>query len=391
MTKTDTLLQQIDAIRRKYEGIATITGENFNIFRILKIETREVRLHSALIAELLNPSGSHGQKDLFLKAFTQTVGIDDFGNGDLSNAEVRVEEVGEYGRIDIVIKSKSGKPVVIENKIFASDIDGQLAGYKKKYPSCHLLYLTLDGREPSKQSITDKEKYERLQKDKDYCTISYKETILSWLLKCRNQASDHPMLRETLTQYINLVKYLTHQTMNVQTKSEIVATILKNPENIETAENIANTWEAVKLKIIGELKPKIKEIANELNLLIEFDKDEKYILGKKESGFWFYKEGWHYCIYFYFINHFEDMHFGVHILSDGESQDSSFKDVLHKMLLTDVGDGFSNDHWLWATPFKEWSETSWKDVSTMIPVAIKENIEKIMAALEGFNDFSQPA
>ena len=44
-------------------------GEHFNIFEILGIKTSEVRLHSAIIAELLNPNGNHGLGDKFLKAF----------------------------------------------------------------------------------------------------------------------------------------------------------------------------------------------------------------------------------------------------------------------------------------------------------------------------------
>lgn len=36
-------------------------GDFFNIFSILKMETDEVKTHSAFLAELLNPKGSHGQ------------------------------------------------------------------------------------------------------------------------------------------------------------------------------------------------------------------------------------------------------------------------------------------------------------------------------------------
>ena len=63
------LLQQVSAIQIKYEKIAEVTGENFNIFRILKLETNEVKMHSAFLVELLNAKGSHGQKDVFLKFY----------------------------------------------------------------------------------------------------------------------------------------------------------------------------------------------------------------------------------------------------------------------------------------------------------------------------------
>lgn len=38
-------------------------GELFNIFNVLDLRTNEVRIHSAFIAELLNPDGNHGLGD----------------------------------------------------------------------------------------------------------------------------------------------------------------------------------------------------------------------------------------------------------------------------------------------------------------------------------------
>jgi len=58
------LLNQVSSIVTQYDKIARITGENFNVFNVLKLSTSEVRTHSALLAELLNPEGSHGQKGI---------------------------------------------------------------------------------------------------------------------------------------------------------------------------------------------------------------------------------------------------------------------------------------------------------------------------------------
>ena len=71
------LLTQIHVIQKKYDDIAEITGENFNIFKILKLEAHEVKTHSAFLAELLNPMGSHSLKDAFLKLFIEIVVSDD--------------------------------------------------------------------------------------------------------------------------------------------------------------------------------------------------------------------------------------------------------------------------------------------------------------------------
>ena len=44
-------------------------GEYFNIFEVLNLAHYEEKLHTPFITELLNPQGSHGLKDSFLRAF----------------------------------------------------------------------------------------------------------------------------------------------------------------------------------------------------------------------------------------------------------------------------------------------------------------------------------
>jgi hypothetical protein len=75
MNEIENLLYQITAIRKQYDKMAELTGENFNVFKVLGLTTNEVRTHSAFIAELLNPKGSHGQKDVFLKLFLEVLDI----------------------------------------------------------------------------------------------------------------------------------------------------------------------------------------------------------------------------------------------------------------------------------------------------------------------------
>ena len=44
-------------------------GDRFNVFNVIGLWSEEVRLHSAMIRELLDPSGSHGCSDRFLRLF----------------------------------------------------------------------------------------------------------------------------------------------------------------------------------------------------------------------------------------------------------------------------------------------------------------------------------
>ena len=109
------MLSQVSSLRRTQQKLALLSGENFNVFRILGLESREVRMHSAFLGELLNPAGSHGLKDAFLKLFVealnkkQTPETKKFAEFDTAAAHLVVEhDIGRIttdyqqgGRIDI--------------------------------------------------------------------------------------------------------------------------------------------------------------------------------------------------------------------------------------------------------------------------------------------------
>ena len=62
------LLHHAEVIFQKYEKITQYTGEQFNIFSILYLNSKEL-IHSKFIGYLLNPKGQHQQNDLFLNLF----------------------------------------------------------------------------------------------------------------------------------------------------------------------------------------------------------------------------------------------------------------------------------------------------------------------------------
>jgi len=227
-TTIQNLLQQVSAINKKYEEMARISGANYNVFEILKLSTNEVRTHSAFIGELLNPKGSHGQKDKYLKLFIEELGIKNFST---ENATIELEKFIGYipedynkgGYIDIFIFDREKHVIAIENKIFAGDQKNQLKRYykycKESTKNFHLFYLTLEGNDASDFSK------EGLKEEIDYYNISYKEKILSWMEKCTQSSFNLPIIRESLVQYINLIKNLTKQNMSNEMKKEILDVI----------------------------------------------------------------------------------------------------------------------------------------------------------------------
>ena len=130
-------------------------GEQFNIFHACGVNHYETR-HSAILAEFLNPEGSHGQGDVYLKAFLDVVPFP--FRFDTSTAKVTTEFPTSDGRMDILITNAKGQAVIIENKIYAGDQWEQLKRYNtfasRQYHAGNyaILYLTLWGNEASEQS-----------------------------------------------------------------------------------------------------------------------------------------------------------------------------------------------------------------------------------------------
>jgi hypothetical protein len=269
----ENLLSQVRLIVKKYEEIADKTGENFNVFRILKLSTNEVRTHSAFLAELLDPNGSHGMKEIFLTKFLLQQRekfmenenfLKKFENFEPKFARVSTEEqIGminmdnlEGGRIDLVIKDHAGRAILFENKIYAGDEKAQLIRYRSAYKSAPIFYLTLDGKVPSEVSIkadlNNMSGFNNLEERKDFVCISYKEDIVEWLTSCHKEAVAFPLLRETLLQYINLIKHLTGITMDNNLKNEIAALIVDSSENIKAADVISSN--VAEAKILLQLK-----------------------------------------------------------------------------------------------------------------------------------------
>lgn len=290
MDKIQNLLQQVSIIQKKYDEIAKITGENFNIFSIMRAESDEVRTHSRIIAEFLNPKGKHCQGSVFLKLFFEHIGFlnDIKENFDFDSAKVLVEEhigkiTGDYsegGVIDIVIKDSKNQ-IVIENKIHAGDQKGQLLRYAKKYPNCKLIYLTLEGKQPTKLSYQIDNGQELSLSD--IILVSYKDDLKKWLENCLEKTYSLPVIRETLVQYLNLVKKLTNQSTNKEMSSEIQNLILNN---FLSAEQIVKEFDSVKQKICGSIREGI--IANlKIKLSNKYDiSDKNSKIGDKNSKIW---------------------------------------------------------------------------------------------------------
>lgn len=301
MDKLEKLLSQVRVYvnedkQRRAEAFRR--GECYNVFNVLGVDNMELS-HSAFLAALLDPDGSHGMQDAFLKAF-----IDTIAHGgtkpelDTAHAKVYTEyNIGNItettgGRIDILITDHSdtgsgkdsGHAIIIENKIWAADQPNQLVRYHnfahEVYDKFTLLYLTLNGDEPSDQS-----KGGLNAQDGGYQCVSYRSDIIDWLHKCAQLAFDKPRVRETINQYINLLQQLTNQ--NTMEQKQLIQ-LLTNKENFEQACAIADTMPAVKQYMVETLlREQLKDDRYEIT-------DCKYGIGNYD-GICLRPQGWKHC------------------------------------------------------------------------------------------------
>lgn len=252
MNSVKTLLEQINTViqtDRQIKAERRESGEDFNVFEALALRTAETRLHSPLIAALLDPRTNHGQRDQLLRSFIETIAITDLGL-DTQNCTVESEvcigheDQANGGRIDILVHDGQ-RAVVIENKIYAPDQDKQLIRYdtyaRKRFGTNYrLLYLTLDGKEPSTKSAGETNKRVR------YINISYRTDILTWLDKSLYIARAHPALRETINQYRAIIAQLTANDMDSQTSKELVQIVTASEDSIRSACKIVDNIAQVK-------------------------------------------------------------------------------------------------------------------------------------------------
>ncbi|WP_405330215.1 PD-(D/E)XK nuclease family protein [Leeuwenhoekiella sp. LLG6367-2.1] len=264
------LLNSTEVLIAKNKARLKESGEDFNIFSITKIERYENNTHSAMLAELLNPYGTHHQGNCFLFYFltiirglvsdehpihrnlksTPTVFVE-FSIGPIS------EDKLQGGRIDILLVFNDFK-LIIENKIDADDQEMQLVRYKNfSSENDIVLYLTKwDKQEASEKTVGD------LKAGVDYHCISYQSEILEWL-EITLKALTNQYVIDGVKQYYLLVKKITNQ-LDTKYMGEFNSLI---SNNLEEAKYIKDNFDAAEQHVreffrenlLQQLKTKLGE------------------------------------------------------------------------------------------------------------------------------------
>lgn len=206
------LINQVVGIIDEYEEEKRKQGLDNNIFTLMEIERRELKTHEYMILAILR------HRTELVKQFMECMELPKSFQNESWNIEKEHHIVtkGKLGRIDLFftskpkMRTKKKKCVVVELKIDAGDQNNQLKRYKdyvieKGYAEngneYKIIYLTLDGKEPSEQSCRGSKKNILLR--------SFEEHILLWLESCIEICQEYGDDVSFIQQYQILVKKLT--------------------------------------------------------------------------------------------------------------------------------------------------------------------------------------
>ncbi len=147
-------------------AIAPGWQKEVDVFRTLRLDGSE-SFHSDFLAWLLRPGDNHGLDDYFLREFLVEIGAAravraSARMGTTVRREHYLELDGGNGRLDICIRNEQAKFLcAVENKVWASEGENQLAFYRKAlkalYPdyTLRLVFLTPRGDRPEDETEWD--------------------------------------------------------------------------------------------------------------------------------------------------------------------------------------------------------------------------------------------
>ncbi len=253
------LLTEVSVLSDKNDKSKKAKGTDFNIFEVLSVQTDEVKI-CRVLHELLNPKGSHGKGDLYLKYFiVDVLKIQNFTYNDV--VVHREYLLSNLRRIDIVIENGTYF-IPIEVKINAEDQEAQCYDYYQVAKNSNVYYLTKYGYSPtdfSAKGLT----YNGSGYD-EVTEISFERDILDWLVKClnHNETQKSIAVKVAIEQLTETVRKITNQEFK-EKYMDIEKLIISSPENIKSAFEIENSLKLSKINLLNKvfmtLEKKLKE------------------------------------------------------------------------------------------------------------------------------------
>lgn len=373
------LLQHAKTLRFYEDRLARVAGDRFNIFELLGVGRLEVGTHTPYLVEFLNPKGAHGLGSRPLASFVRRfeLSLDSDTAVVKTNYYLGPKTESSGGYVDILLEDAIHNRVVIENKIDHEDEEKQLHRYRGSLPKAQIVYLTLKGRQPSDFSIQNKA---------GILCLSYARHIIDWQEECQREAANAPLVRETIAQYINLIKRLTGQSTNTHMTTQIVDAVVKDESSLAGYYELHDAERAVRARIIAALNTQCTEIAGQLGLKVKFDNE---LLDGKYNSIYFFDASMqeqHISIAFQFeLPNYKDFFFGI--CYDNEDDSKLAPPGLLEAFKRVFGDGDSNSpHW-WAVSSywearRDWDHKTFADILFLrFKPELVNKVEKLLAVV----------
>lgn len=252
------LVEKTIPIIKNYEAENINNGYGNNIYSLLNAERDEVMTHEETIYSIFQNQYNHEIKQKLFSAFMIAMDLEE----KYYHTEWDVEKeyfIGE-GRIDLFFHSCDNTlAVVVELKIDAEDQENQLTRYynfvkRSNYVDFEIVYLTLDGREPSEQSI------EGIPQTYHICLRSFGEHIVKWLSACTDIFETYSIDTSLLKQYEILLKKITQETYRQHEIAKLFCDKDSLLAGMALAEALPEAQEEIRYKFFEKLNEKIAEV-----------------------------------------------------------------------------------------------------------------------------------
>lgn len=276
--------QKIHALEAAQALYSRQLSPNFNTFDY--INTDELGL-SRILGALLDPKGSHAQKETFLRLFIEHCLPDMYKPperqvflNNLEKTEVFLEEVtgksNSLRRMDIYLRCIVGNDsygICIENKPYAIDQPNQLIDYYNElkvrgHTNPQIVYLSEYNDTPNPISV-DTITLKGWMNKKQYSHLRFSD-LIGWLKACQVECQNHSVT-EFLTQ---LIKFMQKQFMGIEdmSESDAILEIMKQSEsNLDASLKIHNNVQKMRIELIQKLKTGLISQCQNREYTLDFD------------------------------------------------------------------------------------------------------------------------
>ena len=202
------LIKETSDILEEYRKKRAEEGLDYNIFSLMGQEREEVKTHENMIFSILNYKTNLGLREKLKRQFLISMGLPK----SFVNEKWIVEKehyTTENGRLDLFFytEGRRKKCVVVELKVDAEDGKRQIKRYEEYvlnqgYEDHRIVYLTLEGKEPSEQSE------EGIEYPQKLLCRSFGEHLLNWLQACVEICQEYGVESSFIQQYKILIMKL---------------------------------------------------------------------------------------------------------------------------------------------------------------------------------------